>query len=68
MAASFRLKKGDEGGRGLAGPKGQVERADSKEKEHEPQGGCGPKCKRAVETISILNKVFGFRIKGFKYF
>jgi hypothetical protein len=58
VAASFRLKEGDEGGCGLARPKGRVERADSKEKEHEPQGGCGPKCKRAVETIFNFKQGF----------
>jgi hypothetical protein len=36
---------------GRLGPKGRAEWADSMEKEHGPQGVCGPKCKWVVETI-----------------
>jgi hypothetical protein len=32
------------------GPKGRAERAGSMERERDPGGGCGPKCKRATET------------------
>jgi hypothetical protein len=36
---------------GRLGLKGRAEWAGSKEREREPQGGCGPKCKRAAKTI-----------------
>jgi hypothetical protein len=38
-------------GHGWAGLGQKAERSGPKEKEHGPQGVCGPKCKRAVETI-----------------
>jgi hypothetical protein len=43
---------------GQLGPKGQAKQADSKEKEHGRQGGCGPKCKRAAETIFDFKQGF----------
>jgi hypothetical protein len=51
--ASFRPKEGERGRArvGRLGLKGRAKRAGSKEKERRPQGGCGPKCKWAAETI-----------------
>jgi hypothetical protein len=47
----WRKKKGGGARVGRLGPKGRAELAGLKEKEHRPQGRCGPKCNRVVETI-----------------
>jgi hypothetical protein len=46
---------------GMLGPKGRAERADSTKREHGPQGGCGPKCKRAAETILVIFQRLEFK-------
>jgi hypothetical protein len=58
MALCWRKEKGGGAWVGQLGPKGQAKQADSKEKEHGRQGGCGPKCKRAAETIFDFKQGF----------
>jgi hypothetical protein len=63
--SGWRKKKGGGAWVGQLGPKGQVEWASSKERERGPQGGCGPKCKRATETIFPIfsNKDLSIKVK-----
>jgi hypothetical protein len=68
--SGWRKKKGGGAWVGQLGPKGQVEWASSKERERGPQGGCGPKCKRATETIFPIfsNKDLSIKVKDSKSF
>jgi hypothetical protein len=56
--SGWRKKKGGGARMGQLGPKGWAEWASSKEKEHGPQGGCGPKYKWAAETIFDFKQGF----------